>query len=166
WIQGMKAKVKDGAVMNTPGTRGFCIDEVTGLLCKRTLNWKVVDDKETVDLGGLGYVVPDADVALQDEIIKKLHVYGGLPQNIRRLCSQFYFKYMKVKCKKYLRECEICERLRTHRGARKAIAALPSWQTNWQPWECVSLDIVGRANLAPYVPVVKTISTRRRIQES
>ncbi|EEQ98879.1 hypothetical protein Pmar_PMAR012893 [Perkinsus marinus ATCC 50983] len=27
WIQGMKAKIKDGAVMNTPGTRGFCIDE-------------------------------------------------------------------------------------------------------------------------------------------
>ncbi|KAF4682851.1 hypothetical protein FOZ63_019878, partial [Perkinsus olseni] len=105
----MKAKIKDGAVLRSPATRGLCIDEVTGLLCKRTLNWKVVNEK------------------LQDEIIEKLHAHGGLPQNIRMLCSHFHFKHMKAK----------------YQEARKATANLPAWQTNWQPWECVSLDIVG-----------------------
>ncbi|KAF4675396.1 hypothetical protein FOZ60_001027 [Perkinsus olseni] len=75
----MKAKIKDGAVLRSPATRGLCIDEVTGLLCKRTLNWKVVNEK------------------LQDEIIEKLHAHGGLPQNIRMLCSHFHFKHMKAK---------------------------------------------------------------------
>ncbi|KAF4648695.1 hypothetical protein FOL46_002595, partial [Perkinsus olseni] len=84
WIQGMKIKIKEGATLKSPQTRGLQVHEGTGLLGKRTLSWNAADD-----------------TLLQDETIARLHIHGGVPMNIRRLCSEFYFKHMKAKCKKY-----------------------------------------------------------------
>ncbi|KAF4724393.1 hypothetical protein FOZ63_029797, partial [Perkinsus olseni] len=69
--------------INGSKTRGLQVDEGTGLLGKRTLSWNAADD-----------------TLLQDETIARLHIHGGVPMNIRRLCSEFYFKHMKAKCKK------------------------------------------------------------------
>ncbi|KAF4756128.1 hypothetical protein FOZ62_027971, partial [Perkinsus olseni] len=155
WIQGMKIKIKEGATLKSPQTRGLQVDEGTGLLGKRTLSWNAADGKRTVDLGGLRYTIPDADTLLQDETIARLHIHGGVPMNIRRLCSEFYFKHMKAKCKKYVNNCDVCEKLRADRSCRKATGALPSWQVGWLPWECISLDYVGPLCPGAELPVQK-----------
>ncbi|EER10340.1 hypothetical protein Pmar_PMAR026643, partial [Perkinsus marinus ATCC 50983] len=124
-ICGLYEKVKKGATLQKPENRGLCIGQSNKLLCRRTLLWTTDQDEQVVDVGGERIVIPESDHQLQDYLVRRYHVHGGIAQNLRRLTAKFVFRGLKGQCKQFNQQCLICDKMRRDAGARKAIGSAP-----------------------------------------